>query len=126
MRTMLAIMVLAVTALPNVAQAVPVGVDQTAVKGFVGSWSGPFVGTTFIFEIQKNGTGWSGRYRSDKSSKWLDLQNVEVLNDTLKFSFVSQPPSSFKMKLDPSGAMLIGTATFGPHEPLPLTLKRIS
>ena len=91
---------------------------------FAGAWKGPFLSTQFIFEFKQAGTGWTGRYRSDKSGKWADLQNISVADGTLRFSFQSQPPSSFALKLDKSGKALNGTAKFGPHPPLPLTLTR--
>lgn len=91
-----------------------------------GSWKGPFLSTNFIFEFSQAGTGWTGRYRSDKSGKWVPLQNVSVVDGVLRFSFESQPPSSFTLKLDGAGKALNGTAKFGPHPPLPLTLTRSS
>ncbi len=89
-----------------------------------GAWKGPFLSTQFVFELRQEGTGWAGRYRSDKSGKWADLQNVSVADGVVRFSFESQPPSSFTLKIDPAGKALNGTAKFGPHPPLPLTLTR--
>lgn len=110
----------------------------TTVSGFVpaaaaapapslaGAWQGPFLGTNFTFEFRQSGTGWAGRYQSDKSHKWADLQNVTVAGGVVRFSFESQPPSSFTLTIDPAGKALNGSATFGPHAALPLTLTRAS
>jgi hypothetical protein len=91
-----------------------------------GAWQGPFLSTNFIFEFQQAGNGWTGRYRSDKSGKWADLQNVVVADGTIRFSFESQPPSSFELTVDKGGKALKGSAKFGPHAALPLTLTRAS
>lgn len=91
---------------------------------FAGAWKGPFLSTQFIFEFKQVGAAWTGRYRSDKSGKWNVLKDISVADGTLRFSFESQPPSSFAVKLDKSGKALNGTAKFGPHPPLPLTLTR--
>jgi hypothetical protein len=105
----------------------PVSVALAApAPTLAGSWKGPFLSTNFIFEFSQAGAGWTGRYRSDKSGKWVPLQNISVVDGVLRFSFESQPPSSFTFKMDPAGKALNGTAKFGPHPPLPLTLTRSS
>jgi hypothetical protein len=91
-----------------------------------GSWKGPWVGTNFVFEFRQAGNGWTGRYRSDRSGKWGDLQNIIVSGDTVRFSFESTPPSRLTLKIDRAGKVLRGSAVFGPHPPLPLTLSRAS
>ena len=91
-----------------------------------GSWKGPFLSTNFIFEFKQAGNGWTGRYQSEKYGKWADLQNVSFSEGTLRFSFESQPPSSFELKIDAAGKALNGSARFGPHAALPLTLTRAS
>lgn len=91
-----------------------------------GFWKGPWVGTNFVFEFRQAGNSWTGRYRSDKSGKWADLQNVSVSGDTVRFNFASTPPSALTLKIDSSGKVLKGSAKIGPHPPLPLTLSRAS
>ena len=105
----------------------PVSVALAApAPSLAGSWKGPFLSTNFIFEFSQAGAAWTGRYRSDKSGKWVPLQNISVIDGVLRFSFESQPPSSFTLKMDRGGKALNGTAKFGPHPPLPLTLTRSS
>jgi hypothetical protein len=118
---------LAAAAVASTAICGPVSV-AAAARGpsIAGTWKGPFVGANFIFEFRQVGNGWTGRYQSDKSSKWADLQNINFTDSTVRFSFISQPPSSFTLKVDPAGKTLSGTAKFGPHPPLPLTLTRAS
>lgn len=89
-----------------------------------GAWKGAFLGTNFTFEFSQTANGWTGRYQSDRSGKWAELQNVVVSGATVRFTFASQPPSSFTLTLDPSGSALNGTAQFGDHPPLPLALTR--
>lgn len=116
---------LAALAAASAAISSPVSIAVAApVSSIAGSWKGPFLSTNFIFEFRPSGNGWTGRYYSDKSRKWADLQNVSFTGGTLRFSFQSQPPSSFTLKVDPEGRALNGSARFGPHPPLPLTLKR--
>lgn len=98
----------------------------TAAPSIAGSWKGPWVGTNFIFEFRQAATGWTGRYRSDKSGKWNDLHDLSVSGDTVRFSFASKPPSVLTLKIDRSGKVLSGSAKIGPHRPLPLTLSRAS
>lgn len=97
-----------------------------SVSSVAGKWAGPFLGTNFVFELEQTADGWSGRYMSDKSGKWAPLQDISVEDGVIRFSFESQPPSSFAMKLDQGRNALTGMATFGPNPPLPLTLNRAS
>lgn len=90
-----------------------------------GSWKGPFLSTNFTFEFKPAGAGWTGRYQSEKYGKWVDLQNVSFTDGALRFSFPSQPPSSFTLKIDATGKALNGTGKFG-DMPLPLALTRAS
>lgn len=91
-----------------------------------GHVEGPFLGTNFVVEFKQAGNGWTGRYFSDKSNKWADLQNVSFSGGTARFSFESKPPSSFELKVDSAGKAMNGTAKFGPYPPLPLALTRAS
>jgi hypothetical protein len=91
-----------------------------------GSWRGPFLGTNFTFEFTQTGNGWTGRFHSEKSGKWDDLQNVSYTQRTLRFSFKSQPPSTLTLKVDAAGKALSGTAKIGTFPLLPLTLARVS
>lgn len=95
-------------------------------SSLAGSWEGPFLSTKFTFEFTQAGDGWTGRYRSDKFGKWTNLHDVSFTDGVLRFSFKSQPPSKFMFKVDPSGKALNGSAQFGPHPALPLTLTRTS
>ena len=118
---------LAAAAVTAAAICSPVSVAIAApAPSVAGSWKGPFLSTNFVFEFTQAGNGWTGRYRSDKSGKWVALQNISVADGTVRFSFESQPPSSFALKIDPAGKALNGTAKFGPHPPLPMTLTRAS
>ncbi|HEU0134563.1 MAG TPA: hypothetical protein VFR28_07045 [Allosphingosinicella sp.] len=90
-----------------------------------GSWKGPFLSTNFTFEFAQAGTGWTGRYQSEKYGKWVDLQNVSFTNGALRFSFPSKPPSSFELKIDAKGKVLNGKGKFGEKE-VPLALSRAS
>ncbi len=101
-------------------------VAAAPAPSIAGFWKGPWVGTNFVFEFRQAGNGWTGRYRSDKSGKWADLQNVSFSGDTVRFSFASTPPSSLTLKIDSAGKILTGSAKIGPHPPLPLTLSRAS
>lgn len=91
-----------------------------------GTWQGAFLGTNFTFEFSRTASGWTGRYRSDKSGKWADLQAVAVTEATVRFAFQSQPPSTFTLMLDAAGQTLTGDAKFGEHAVLPLALTRAS
>lgn len=91
-----------------------------------GAWQGPFLGTNFIFEFRQTDSGWTGRYQSEKFRKWADLQDISVADGVVRFSFKSEPPSKFTLKIDPSGKALDGSASFGPHAALPLTLVPVS
>ena len=105
----------------------PVSVALAApAPSIVGSWKGPFLGTNFTFEFRQAGNGWTGRYQSEKYGRWADLQDISFADGTLRFSFASQPPSTFTLKLDAAGKALSGSAKFGPHPPLPMTLARAS
>lgn len=89
-----------------------------------GSWKGSFLGSEFTFEFTRSGDAWTGRYWSQKSGKWAGLEDVTVVGDTVRFTFTSQPPSAFELRLEPGGTSLTGSATFGQHPGLPLTLAR--
>ena len=100
---------------------VPTAIAAPA-PSIAGSWEGPFLGTKFIFEFKQAGEGWTGRYQSEKFGKWVDLHDLRVADGVVRFSFKSEPPSIFTLKIDPSGKALDGSASFGPHPALPLTL----
>ncbi|WP_447414897.1 hypothetical protein, partial [Clostridium perfringens] len=95
-------------------------------KTTTGMRRGGIIGTEFTFELKQYASGWTGRYTSAKAGKWADLQAVSVVANEVRFKFESQPPSAFVLTLDPTGRTLTGTATFGDHPPLPLTLTRAS
>ena len=104
----------------------PVSIVVAApAPSIAGSWKGPFLSTNFTFEFKQAGTGWTGRYQSEKYGKWVDLQDVTVTDGALRFSFPSKPPSSFILKLDSAGKALNGTGKFG-EVPVPLALTRAS
>lgn len=105
----------------SVAVAAPASSPSVA-----GTWKGPLAGYSFTFEFKQTGNGWTGRSQSDKSDKWSDLQNISFTDGTVRFSFVSQPPSSFTLKIDEAGKALNGSVKFGPYPPLPLMLTRVS
>lgn len=118
---------LAAAAVVSTAMCSPTFVAVAApAPSIAGSWKGPFLGTTFIFEFSQASNGWTGRYQSEKYGKWADLQNISYADGHLRFSFASQPPASFSFKVDPAGKALNGTAQFGPHPAMPLTLARAS
>ncbi|WP_125471467.1 MULTISPECIES: hypothetical protein [unclassified Sphingomonas] len=102
-----------------------IAVAQTSPSP-AGTWRGGFIGSDFTFELKQSASGWTGRYTSAKAGKWADLQAVSVVANEVRFKFESQPPSAFVLTLDPTGRTLTGTATFGDHPPLPLTLTRAS
>jgi hypothetical protein len=106
-----------------VAVAAPAPAPAPSIEG---AWKGPFLGSNFMFEFRQSGTGWTGRYQSEKFGKWVDLQDVSFADGNLRFSFPSQPPSTFALKADAAGKALNGSARFGEHTPLPLTLTRAS
>lgn len=107
----------------SIAAADPVPSPAPSVAG---TWTGAFLGTNFTFEFSQSADGWTGRYRSDKSGKWADLQAITVTAGTVRFAFKSQPPSTFTLTLDAAGKILSGGAKFGEHPPLPLALTRAS
>lgn len=118
---------LAAVAVASTAICNPISIAVAApAPSIAGSWKGPFLSTNFIFEFKQTGNGWTGRYHSEKSGKWADLQNVIFTDGTLRFSFKSQPPSTFTLKIDAEGKALNGSASFGPYPALPLTLTRAS
>lgn len=90
-----------------------------------GTWKGPFLGTNFTFEFTQAGSGWTGRYQSEKYGKWVVLQNVTFADGALRFSFPSKPPSSFTVKIDSKGKALNGEGKFG-EMAVPLALTRAS
>lgn len=111
------------------ATAVPVAVPAVVAApapSIAGAWKGPFLSSNFIFEFKHNGKSWTGRYQSEKFRKWVDLQNVTFADGTVRFDFVSQPPSTFRLKIDSAGKELSGSASFGGNAPLPLMLTRAS
>jgi hypothetical protein len=118
---------LAAAAVTAAAAFTPIAVAVAApAQSVAGSWKGPFLGTNFTFEFKQAGNGWTGRYQSEKFGKWVDLKNVSFADGTLRFSFQSQPPSTFELKPDSAGKALNGSARFGQHAALPMTLARIS
>ncbi|MGA9582183.1 MAG: hypothetical protein WBR13_09465 [Allosphingosinicella sp.] len=118
---------LALAAVVSTATFSPASVAFAASeRSIAGSWKGPFVGSNFIFEFRQAGTGWTGRYWSDRSKKWNDLQNVRVSDNVVRFSFDSTPPSSLTLKIDRVGKVLQGSANLGPLGAVPLTLSRAS
>lgn len=118
---------LAAAAIAPVAMSGSVYAAVVAPAGSIaGAWKGPFLGTNFTFEFRQTGSGWTGRYESEKFGKWVDLQNVSFTDGILRFTIQSQPPSMFNLKVDNAGKSLNGSATFGPHPALPLTLNRAS
>jgi hypothetical protein len=118
---------LAIAAVVSTVVSAPISTAVAApAPSIAGSWKGPWVGTNFLFEFRQAGNGWAGRYRSDRSGKWADLQNVTFSGDTVRFGFQSTPPSILTLKIDRAGKVLKGSARIGPHPPLPLTLSRAS
>lgn len=94
-------------------------------QSIAGSWKGPFLSTNFTFEFAQTGTGWTGRYQSEKYGKWVDLENVSFTGGALRFSFPSKPPSNFELKIDAKGKALNGKGKFGEMD-VPLALTRAS
>lgn len=104
----------------------PVSIAVAApAASIAGSWKGPFLSTNFTFEFTQAGTGWTGRYQSEKYGKWVDLENVSFTDGALRFSFPSKPPSNFTLKIDSKGKALNGTGKFGEMD-VPLALTRAS
>ncbi len=98
----------------------------TPARSIAGSWKGPFLGTIFTFEFNQSGDGWTGRWQSERYGKWVDLHDLSFTDGTVSFSFKSQPPSTYTLKLDAEGKALNGSVQIGAHPPLPLTLIRSS
>lgn len=127
MRVRMIALKLAAAAIASTAVCAPISIAAAApAPSIAGSWKGPFLTSNFIFEFRQAGNGWTGRYQSEKFGKWVDLQNISFTDGTLRFSFNSQPPSTFTLKIDATGKTLSGSASFGPNPPLPLTLTRAS
>lgn len=117
---------LATIAVASTATFSPVSIAIAApAPSIAGSWKGAFLSTNFTFEFTQAGTGWTGRYLSEKYGKWVDLQNVRVADGALHFSFPSKPPSNFTLKIDSKGKALNGTGKFG-EMAVPLALTRAS
>lgn len=105
----------------------PISVAIAApAPSIAGSWKGPLLSTNFTFEFTQTGTGWTGRYQSEKFRKWVDLQEVSFADGTLRFKFPSKPPSIVTLKIDSKGKALTGSGKFGPSLDLPMTLARAS
>jgi len=105
----------------------PIAVAAPAsAPSIIGTWKGPFLGYTFTFEFKQTDNGWTGRYQSDKNNKWADLKEITVAGDTLRFTFQSQPPSAFTLKIDTAGKMLNGSVQIGQYPTMPLNLTRAS
>ncbi|HEY7809356.1 MAG TPA: hypothetical protein VIA98_03140 [Allosphingosinicella sp.] len=103
--------------------SVPAAVAAPA-PSVAGTWHGPLFGTVFIFEFEQRGTGWTGRYQSEKYGKWVDLQKVSFADDIVRFSFDSKPPLSFELKFDAQAKTLNGTTMFAQHAiPVNLTAR---
>ena len=118
---------LAAAAVAATAVSGPISIAVAApAPSIAGSWKGPFLSTNFIFEFKQAGNGWTGRYQSEKYGKWVDLQNVSFAEGTVRFTFESTPPSTFTLKIDAAGKALSGSARFGEHAAMPLTLNRAS
>ncbi len=100
-----------------------VGASSSAIAG---TWKGPYLGYTFTFEFKQESNGWTGRYQSDKTNKWFNLRDIQVTDGAVQFSIVSQPPSVYKLKLDPGGKLLIGSVQIGQYPAIPLDLSRAS
>lgn len=111
------VVITGIAGLASVAIAAP-------APSIAGTWKGPFLSSNFIFEFKQSGGSWTGRYQSEKFRKWVDLQNVTFADGTLRFTFQSQPPSDFTLRIDATGKVLNGWATFGKNPPLPLLLTR--
>ena len=129
MRVPALVLKLALAAVVSTATFSPASVAFAApapARSIAGSWKGPFVGSNFIFEFRQAGAGWTGRYWSDRSKKWADLQNVSVSGNIVRFSFNSTPPSNLTLKIDRAGKVLQGSAKMGPLGAMPLTLSRAS
>lgn len=101
-------------------------VAPAAAPSVAGTWKGPFLGYTFTFEFKQVANGWTGRYQSDKANKWVELQNLEVSDGTIRFSVVSTPPSVYMLKVDATGKALAGAAQIGQFPSMPLNLTRVS
>jgi len=110
---------------PILSATIPAAVAApVAASSVAGTWKGPFLGYTFTFEFTQSGKGWTGRYRSDKGNKWVDLQNLQVTDGSVRFNVVSQPPSLYTLKLDAAGTTLKGSVQIGQFPVMPLNLAR--
>ncbi|HEX8483405.1 MAG TPA: hypothetical protein VF650_16015 [Allosphingosinicella sp.] len=117
---------LGVAALASTAICSPTSVAIAApAPSIAGSWKGPFLSTNFTFDFTQTAKGWTGRYKSEKYGKWVDLQNVSFADRTLRFDFPSKPSATFTLKLDSAGKALTGSGKFGSMA-VPLTLSRAS
>ena len=118
---------LAVATVAATAMCSPISVAVAApAQSIAGSWKGPFVGTIFTFEFSQSGDGWTGRYQSEKYGKWTNIHDISFADGTVRFSFKSQPPSTFTLKLDAEGKVLNGSAQIGQFPTIPLNLTRAS
>lgn len=118
---------LATAAVASTAICSPISAAVAApAPSVAGTWKGPFLGYIFTFEFKQAAKGWTGRYQSDKANKWVELQNLEVVDGTIRFTVVSQPPSAYTLKVDAMGKALTGSAQIGKFPALPLNLARVS
>ena len=89
-----------------------------------GSWTGSFLQTDWTLEFRRVGSGWSGRYRTVRYNKWVDLRSVAVAGDVVTFAIEATPRCSFALKLDASGVNLAGEMRVEGHPPLPFAAVR--
>ncbi len=120
----LAAAAVASTAMCSSACAAEVAAVAAPAPSIAGAWRGPFLSTNFMFEFSQAGDVWTGRYQSERSGRWVDIRDISFTDGTLSFSFQTQPPASFTLKMDAAGKALNGSAKFGELATLPLTLTR--
>lgn len=118
---------LAALTVTTVSGTMPAAIAAPApAPSVAGTWKGPFLGYTWTFEFKQTPTGWTGRYQSDKANKWVEFQNLRVVNGAVRFTVVSQPPSVYTLKIDAAGKALTGSAQIGEFPTMPLNLTRVS
>lgn len=117
-----ALFTLGVTSLPiSSINTAAIAATEATISG---SWSGPLLGYVWTFEFTRAGDSITGRYKTSKSNKWSDLDDVIYKNGVVQFSFESKPPSSFKLEMNASGKTMAGSAKFGELPLMPITLTR--
>jgi len=92
----------------------------------VGHWIGAFAGADWTFELTRNATGWSGRYRSSRAPVWRPLEALSVTGGCATFSLKSEPRVTFVVTLDAGGTALTGDVHIASLTTLPFAAKRTS